>query len=51
MFLTDHMTIDRPFREQLSQAGLDSVSVDEFFANWHTAAGSGEPRPKISRQA
>ncbi len=27
MFLTDHMTIDRPFREQLSRAGLDNVSV------------------------
>jgi tRNA A-37 threonylcarbamoyl transferase component Bud32 len=27
MFLTDHMTIDRPFRKQLSQAGLDRVSV------------------------
>lgn len=25
--------------------------VDEFLAAWHTAAGPGEPRPKISRQA
>lgn len=27
MFVTDHISIDRPFREQLSQAGLDSVST------------------------
>jgi len=39
MFVADHMTIDRPFREQLSRAGLDSVSdilacVGDRLAAW-----------------
>lgn len=40
MFITDHMTIDRPFRGQLRRAGLDNVEAVLACLGHHLAAWS-----------